>query len=506
MHHDHTGKYDVIIIGSGIGGLILGALLSKEKRILLLEKNDHFGGYCLSFTRGDFTFEAAVEAINGLKKGQTIYEIFEKAGTLKDLSFTAPKHLYRAIYPEHDFRVPQANLPAYKNLLNSLFPNEKTGIDKLFQEMEYIYAEINTLDRKKTLVKCPHILAYYKSTTDEMMNKYVKDKKLKAILSQYWLYCGLPPSQSSSITFSYICYDYIRNGGYYPKKGMEQLVNACINVIKKNGGNAIKDSEVSKINNIGDKIGEVVLTNKKRFKADFFVSNIDVLKTFSMLSSRNEATDTFTKKARNNETSISAFKVYLGLNVDLNKLGMKDYEVFINPSYDVDKMYNASLQNDAEEAAISLTVYSNLEPNLCPKEKSVLSIAMLSGYDFWESLSKKEYEKTKEKIANALIKRSQRLIPNLPNYIEEKIVGTPLTMERYTGNSRGAIYGWKKGNLYDEIRFMKVATPIKNLFLSSHWTKIGGGIAGVIRTAERACDLLQNKSQENSKTLKSTRI
>jgi prolycopene isomerase len=219
---------------------------------------------------------------------------------------------------------------------------------------------------------------------------------------------------------------------------------------------------------------------------------MDMHKTFDMLSEKDEYTARLIKKLENKETSISAFKVYLGLDINLQKLHINDGEVFINSGYDLDKMYNASINNNVEGSPISVVIYSNLSDVFCHKDKSVVSIAMLSGYDFWSTLDDKTYKDTKERMSNALIGRAERIIPNLRKYIMEKVVATPLTMERYTGNSRGAIYGWSKGNLYDEIRFMKVSTPIKNLFLSSHWTKIGGGVAGVVRAAERVYRLLNN--------------
>ena len=491
MKQTVDSKYDVVIIGSGIGGLVLGALLSKDKKVLLIEKNNNFGGYCSGFLRGEFNFEVAVEAINGLKKGQTIYKLFEEIGILEPSLFIKPKYLYRSIYDEFDLRVPQNGEHKYIELLYSLFSKQKRNIDQLFAEMELIYKEIDMLDKTKSLKKCPKVLEYSDVTVEELLDKYISDEKLKTVISQYWLYCGLPPSKLSSVTFSYIWYDYTFNGGYYPEKGMGEVARRCIDVIKRNGGEAINNSEVTKIYNENDKaVGIEVGKSKERINADVFVSNIDIARTLDMLSEKNKKITSFIHKIKEKETSISAFKIYLGLNVSLKKLGIDDYEIFINPGYDMDEMYYKSLQNLAKEVPFSLTIYSNISDNFCKDNKSVVTITMLAGYDFWESLEEEEYKSTKEKMADILIKRCEKIIPKLSNYIEVKEIATPLTMKRYTGNKRGAIYGWSKENLYDEIRFMRNTTPLKNLFLSSHWTKIGGGVAGVLRTAERTYRLL----------------
>jgi phytoene dehydrogenase-like protein len=101
----------------------------------------------------------------------------------------------------------------------------------------------------------------------------------------------------------------------------------------------------------------------------------------------------------------------------------------------------------------------------------------------------------KSEIANKLIKRVEAIIPRLGDYIESVLVATPLTMERYTGNSKGAAYGWSRNVHFYGSKHMNIQTPIKNLYLSSNWTKIGGGVEGVMRSAQRTYDLISNNTR-----------
>ena len=485
-------KFDIIIIGSGIGGLMFGSLISDKKKVLLLEKDSNFGGYCSSFRRGTYNFEIGIEAINGLNNGQFIRQMFNRSGVLKSTVFTKPKSLYRAIYPDYDINVPQSNIDKYKQILYSKFSNEKKGIEGLIKVMGAIYSEIEYFDKVKKLTRSPYIMKYYKNTFKELLDEFITDERLRTIISQYWVYCGIPPQGLSAITFSYIWYDYTCNGSFYPTKGMGNVVEQFVKVIRENGGKVIQNAEVKKIYNTGDKANEIELADKKRYEANLFVSNIDARHTFDMLSDKNQKISKYIQKLESKEPSISAFKIYLGLDANLEKLGISDSEVFLNPSYDLDKMYKASLENRPDAAPLSIVVYSNLVPRMYDKNKSVVSIAMLSGYESWSKFGDKQYKTMKDELADNIIQRAEKVIPKLRQYIKERVIATPRTMERYTGNSKGAIYGWSKGNLYDEIRFMKVTTPIKNLLLSSHWTKIGGGVAGVVRAAERAYRSLVN--------------
>ena len=488
-------QYDVIVIGSGIGGLTAASLLSKHKKVLVLEKNHVFGGYCADFKRGAFRFESAVQAINGLYKSNPVYKILKKANALDNLVIIKPKDLYRSIFPDYDINVPQGNIRKYLNLLCSLFPNEKNGLINLFSKFKSIYTEMERFYNEKSLKKSPLILRYGRRSLEELLDEFIKDKKLKAIISQYWMYRGLPPSKISAITFSYIWYDYTVNGSYFPREGMYSIVKNLIAAIKRNGGDVIKDKGVLKLLAKNGQINEVELNNYKRIGARSFISNIDVLKTLGMVENINPVDiEPFVKKIKKNTLYISACKIYLGLSVDLRKLGISNYEIFVNPHYDVEKMYTDSFKNRFDNIPFFITVYSNLSGAFCSKTKSVVSIGFLSGYDYWRSFTREEYVKEKSRMTDIMIKRCEKIIPNISKYIEIKEAATPLTMERYTANSKGSVYGWNKKSIVEEINFMNPTTPIKNLFLSSHWTKMGGGIGGVLLVSDRVCDLLSKRA------------
>lgn len=489
-------KYDAIVIGGGIGGISIGSLLSKNMKVLILEKNGTFGGYCSDFKKGEFEFESAVQTINGLYKDNPVYTILEKAHALKGIKITRPEYLYRTIFPDYDITVPQKNLDGYKRMLFSLFPKEEENITAIFDVMKSLYAEMKRFHVEKSLKRSPFILKYGRRSLKYLLNRFIKDDKLKAIISQYWLYRGLPPGKLAATTFAYIWYDYTVNGSYFPDTGMVTIIKNMISFIKKNGSDVLGDSEVFKLQAKGDKIEAVELKNGDRLEADIFISNIDVFNTFEMIENGNDDDiKLFLDRLKKNTISISAFKIYLGLNIDVRDLGIKDYEIFLNPRYDMDAMYEASIKNEFEKTPYIITIYSNLTNVFCKKGHSVISIGALSGYDYWRNLSRAEYAKKKEDAIDIILKRCSKILPDIYKYIDVKIAATPLTMERHTGNSKGSVYGWSKRSLLEEIKFMSSTTPIKNLFLSSHWTKIGGGVAGVLLSTDRVYNLLNQKEQ-----------
>lgn len=484
-------KYDVIVVGAGIGGMIAAGLLSKKKRVLLLEKNNKLGGYCSDFKRNDYKFESSVQAINGLYDKNPVYNILNKVGALKGVEIISPQNLYRAIFNDYDIKVPQRDICRYKEILFFHFPKEKNNIINLFDTMKSIFMEMHRFHVEKTLRKSPYLIKYAKKTFENLLDEFIDNRKLKAIISQYWVLRGLPPNKFSAITFAFIWYDYTVNGSFFPKNGMGDLIKNIEERLKENGGEVMRLAEAAKILIKDNKAKEVMLANGDRFEAKYFVSNIDVVKTFEMIESdgRNEIKN-FLQKIQKNTISISAFKIYLGLSIDIRGLGIYDYEIFVNSEYNINNMYNASIANDFNKTGYVITIYSNIGDSFCKSGNSAISISVFSNYDFWKKLSRSEYLIKKNEMADIILKRCEKIIPGLQKHIILKIIATPLTMERYTGNSRGAIYGWNSSSLIEEINYLNPTTPIKNLLLASHWTKMGGGIGGTSLSADKVYSLI----------------
>jgi prolycopene isomerase len=499
-----SNKYDVIVIGAGIGGLTAAAILAKNgKRVLVLEKNPVPGGYVVAFKRKSFKFDATLHVINGCEEGGLTYRVLKEAGINDKIKFLKPKYIFRLIYPDFDLRIPQRNIDEYKSILVNYFPEEERGIKDLFKTMTNIFSDIQRLYTSNIPLKLelpyfplkyPILFRYMNKSFEYMLNTFLKNHKLKSIISQSWLYFGLPPSRLSAIYFSYAWYDFFHNGIYYPDGGSEEIVDVLVNAIKEYGGDVIFNCEVTKIQT-KNYIAKSVTVKNSEFFGEVVVSNIDPYHTFLNLVGRKNLPANFVKLLQNMEVSISAISIYCGLDKDIQTSeNIHDYELFLSNTYNLDKQFLSCVNNDPNEVTFSLCLYHNLYPESITNKNTIMSISTSSSYDYWRRLPKTEYVKEKNLYAESILRRIKEHFPSLYRNISFINVSTPLTLERYTGNQKGATYGFSQIVSQSGIKRLPQVTPVKNLYLSSAWTQPGGGICGVMLSGMQVSGIILKKN------------
>jgi phytoene dehydrogenase-like protein len=489
-------QFDAVIIGSGLGGLTCAAAFARQGfKPLVLEQHYVPGGYATTFKRKDFVFDVSLHSTTvGERNG--IHNLIPGFPEITEVEFVPHPNLYRVIYPDYDIRVPQKNLDGYITILTGYFPDEKEGITALFEDMKGVAGDINKIsaargkvDMSKFPFEFPYLYKSSSKTWGEMIDARIKNPKLKAVISTLWGYYGLPPSKLASIYYALPTIGYLQEGGYYPKGKSQIISNALVKFIEGQGGMVKLKSGVEKILVKEQTAYGVKTTDGKEYQGKVVISNANAYDTFHKMLDEGEYLKDYLTKMENFSVSFSSFQIFLGLKNDLiGKLGIKDTEIFYETGYDPEEGYRSALNADVENSGFGLTLYDNLYPGYSPEGKNTLNILVLQGYDHWKKYEadyfkdeKTAYRNEKERIADILIKQVEKtLLPGLSNAIEVKEIGTPLTNVRYTGNYRGAIYGWDQTLDNSGINRLPHNTPIKNLYLAGAWTRPGHGYSGVI--------------------------
>ncbi len=488
-------QFDVVIIGSGLGGLSCASAFARQGfKPLVLEKHYVPGGYATTFTRDKFIFDVSLHSTTvGEREG--VHNLIPGFPEITDVEFVPHPNLYRAIYPEHDFRVPQKDLEAYIKMLVGYFPDEKEGIEGLFNDMKGVSRDINKLmeargqvDMSKFPIEFPDLYRCYTKTWGQMVDARMKNPKLKAIVSALWGYYGLPPSKLAGYYYALPTIGYLEEGGYYPIGKSQKISDAFVKFIEGHGGKVMLNTKVDKILLKDHKAYGVKTAEGKEYKGKMIISNANAYDTFHTMMEGDDYLKDYLARMDGFSVSLSSFQVFLGLNKNLvQDLGIKDTEIFYTRTYDPEAEYQAALKGEVG-GGYGLTLYDNLYDKYSPKGKNTINIIVLQSYKPWERYeadyfkgNKNAYKKEKERMADILIDEVEKtLLPGLRKAIEVKEIGTPLTNLRYTGNYRGAVYGWDQTLYNSGPSRLGHETPIENLYLAGAWTKPGHGYSGVI--------------------------
>lgn len=459
------------------------------------------GGYCTSFNRKGFTFDSAVHYVQGAGGNGWLCQILRDLGVEAELEFIRLDPIYRLIYPNKSISIP-ADLNEYIAWLSLEFPNEKKGIVRLFDTIVKSMAELPRLPTSLgiwDLVSFPFRFPLtYKSskiTFAEMMADFITDQRLKSIISSGWLCVGLPPSKVSAFQMSGYIYSAHVLGCYYPKGGAQAFAEALATALRRHGGVLQLKTDVTKILVEKNRVTGVQTSDGREIGAKCVVSNADAKETFLNLVGREKLSRRFAERLDKMEPSMTCFLVWLGTDLDPRSKGINESEIVYYSSYDNDEIYGKLFDGGFEEAYL-VGIPSFIDPDLAPQGRHIVSILYPVSYDFekkWRTDNGKrgeEYRTLKEELKDQLVKTVERIIPGLSEHIVTSEAATPLTLERYTRNYKGAAYGWAHGPSQTGRNRLQPTTPIKGLYLAGHWTVPGTSTAVAAVSGRRTAEII----------------
>ncbi len=487
-----SDEFDAVIIGSGLGGLTAGARLSAAgKKVIVLEQHSQAGGFATSFKRKDFIFDVSMHNIGPLKGYKTLYDILLNLGITDDFEYVKFDGFQHLKFSDNDISIP-AGFDNYRALLQESFPAEYEGINTLFDLMEALNSEIMEIEKYGVFLdkitekfplfslKFPNLVTLTDKTALELVNDYISDERLKGILLSTWWICGMPPSELAAILFCIVTYRYCHTGGGAIKGTSFSLTTAFVKKIRDSGSTVLLKSRVDKVIVDNGHVTGVMLKNGKVYNAPVVVANCSPLTLFLEMIESEHIKKSYLKKIKKMEPSLSAVQLFLGLDKDPFELGMDKPCVVAFDRYSHDDSYKNIFNRNQNSGFIALTSYSSFDDSVAKKGKAVLNIMTLDSISNWKGLSKFEYQAKKEQVKKQLIKKAGQIVAGIDSHIEVAVLATPLTMERYTGHTDGAIYGFAQTNSQSGINRLTSQTPIKGLYLAGAYTYPGAGYSSVI--------------------------
>jgi phytoene desaturase len=494
---DMKEKYDVIVIGAGIGGLACGAFLAKAGlSVLVVEQHSKSGGCCTSFQRKGFTFDTGIEDLAGAERGGMLYNMLEELGLKDDIEFIELTPRTRIV--GSDYNIPSTPLEGLSKELKRMFPGEGMGIDTFVQDCKAVISEMMALAEPapdllgfggkmglmvKFLLKSPKLRRYSGKSYRQALAESFKEPKLRAIMgSRFDFDTGWAATMPMMVVGQPAC--------QYPKGGVQALADVLAKRVTKHGGDLALKTLVNKIVVEDGKVTGVELANGTIVRSRYVVSNADGRQTFLKLIGEQYLSPKLAKELRETRLTGSVFLVSLGVDIDLKAMGFDGTTIVYNRSDSIDDIWGC----DPEKCSIWIRMHSLRDPSQAPEGMATVQIMTLFPYNYmgyWkrekDGTRGKEYTEFKEALADKLIASAEKVIPQLSKHIVCKDIATPLTFERYTLNSEGASHGWFPA---PGAKLRSQKTPFKNLYQAGHWTFPGPGIFTVILSGRNAAKLV----------------
>ena len=464
---NHTNKYDVVIIGAGISGLIAGNYLAKAGlKVFITEQHYAVGGCCSFFKRKGFTFECGAHSLGSCRKPDGyLFMILNELGIYDLLDIKRSVCSDTVITKNYTINFSQDANKMAENLSKE-FKQYKKQIYNFFDEIEALNSE--------SFLK--YHAQYRNITFDEYLSKFFNQSELKEILSVFLGNLGVASDQISAITALALYKEFLLDGGYYVKGGMQKLGDVLKKNYQNNGGIIALSNKAIKIHLQNGVVAGVETEKKGLVNTQYVISTVGIKQTFFHLIDSKFLSDEFCLKVKKTKPSVSALILYLGLKGSEFKSKEWGRTIWYMPNLNANHIYRKTLNGECDEdIEVSLIGFpSRYDESLVPSEHESLMCIVAAPFkdeEFWK--------KNKPRYKDAVINRLSELIPNLKDRIIISEMATPITIQRYTLNDDGAIYGLASLKHQISIDCMPQKTPIKNLFLSSHWTTQGYGQGGV---------------------------
>jgi prolycopene isomerase len=480
-------SYDAVIVGSGLGGLTAASLLAASGRsVLVVERHDRVGGYAHSFQRHSYRFDSAVHLIGGCaatddRDGGIVRRVIEAVGVADDCDFVRVDPFFRAYYPDFCMDIP-SGLDAFIQAHADRFPAERDGILRLTKLCSDVRDETNRASSSATATGSkgfaaafPALVRYHRATLADVLDDYISDPKLKSVLSTCWPYAGLPPSRVSFLYWSAMLISYIADGAYYCRGTFQRFAQALAGAVTAGGGRVLLSSGVKAITTDAEGVSGVVLDDDRRVRSRVVVSNADARQTIEQLVGEQHFPARYLRAHRRRRASISAFVVYIATDLALEEHDLA-HETFAFARWDHDASFGG-----VERGAtnwLSVTVPTLADRSLAPSDQHLLTLTTLVAHDAISN-----WAMSKSQLVDEMVVRAQALVSELEGLSDHLIYcegASPFTMERYTSNSDGAIYGWELSPGQVGAGRPANRTPVAGLYLAGHWAQPGGGVYGVV--------------------------
>lgn len=508
-------NWDAIVIGSGIGGLSVAALLARvaDKKVLVLEKHTEPGGFTHVFRRDGASWDVGLHYIGGLDTGRLERDLFDFI-TGGDLDWNRmPEEFERFVYPGFTFSVP-SDPKLYEQRLIERYPDERTAISRYFKDVRRTAAWYVRRIQKQMMpapaaafIDLWQFLSRAKATqtTGAYIDSHFRSPELKALLTSQWGDYGLPPKDSAFALHALVAASYF-DGAWFPAGGAGRIAHTIEPGIAAHGGTIKVCQEVTSILiENGRAVGVRVIDHTRREPeettcyAPVIVSDVGAPLTYLELlpttGEIGEKTAGIRSLIAPLSIGVSAVSLYVRLSKPVSSLGIEGENYWINTSLahdDVAAITREVMAGRPRQTFLSFPSAKSGDDRFHTAE--IITMIDPTAFATWKDSEpghrSVDYQSLKQRIADGLIRLADTAVPGLADLVTYAELSTPLSVEHFTSHPSGRFYGLAGTPQRYRAEPLRARTPLPGLFLTGSDISSPGIVGALIGGLVAACQII----------------
>lgn len=479
-------NFDVVIIGSGLGGLECGVMLSKEGyNVCVLEQSTVFGGCLQSFSRRGRDIDTGIHYIGSMGEGQIMRQYLKYFGIFASLDIIKLDDDFDVIVLGDQGKYSYNHgYDRFTSSLAELFPTQHEGLKRYGSKIREIGSSIG-VDVHQSGAFSSGGIDNLSVSAVEFINSCVSDPILRSVLAGTNVLYGSTRHSANLYHHAMINHSNVE-GSYRFVGGTQKVADRLVKQIVDNGGVVLNRSKVVRIEVQAADVKCVELENGEKFFAKQFISDIHPASTFAMVGATPLIKKAYRSRLNLLPNTAGLFSVYLLMKPDSFPYFNKNYYYYhSNDVWDtvLDKpdltprliMLSTQLANNNAKFSDVVTLMSPINSSL---------------FEQWQQTSlgrrDSQYDELKARITENIVAQAIKFCPQLKSSIDAIYSASPLTYQHYTGTPQGSAYGILKDYRTTIATLLPTHTKLKNLFLTGQNLNVHGAL-GVTLTAATTC-------------------